>query len=425
MKIDNNKWEEAIRSKIIDYEADVSNDNWKAISGRLDAGKSVTIFLHRRFGYAAAAAIAILLISGGLYFRFYSGNTGNSENTEFAGNEKPVIAEVEVKDTPANDTPNDTYIANNESVKPNIVTKKDNPLMSAPVALSRTLSTNIQPINSSTSPLPSVPDLDDEIARMSEQLKSLGGKSGKPALADASREVKRSRWSIGMGGGSYTVGSSSPGLTYRTFSSPSSAPDSYQSDNKNITLRNSVTNISIAKAMQEDFEEPKGSVSHKLPISTGLGISYALNNRWALQSGLAYTLLRSEWNYHDPINSDVCWKQNMHFIGVPLELAFKIAEWKRLRFYASAGGMGELNFSGNITRYQESDDTEKRSSRKINEPLWSVNAHTGASYPLWKFLNLYAEAGVSYYFKYESSIETIRSHKPFNVSLQAGIRLGF
>jgi hypothetical protein len=44
---------------------------------------------------------------------------------------------------------------------------------------------------------------------------------------------------------------------------------------------------------------------------------------------------------------------------------------------------------------------------------------------LCRFLSLYAEAGVDYYIDNGSSIETIRSEKPFNVNLQAGFRFGF
>ena len=64
-------------------------------------------------------------------------------------------------------------------------------------------------------------------------------------------------------------------------------------------------------------------------------------------------------------------------------------------------------------------------SVRMRELLWSLNACIGVTYPLCRFLSLYAEAGIDYYIDNGSSIETIRSEKPFNVNLQAGFRFGF
>jgi hypothetical protein len=62
---------------------------------------------------------------------------------------------------------------------------------------------------------------------------------------------------------------------------------------------------------------------------------------------------------------------------------------------------------------------------RMKELQWSVNARIGATYPVFKFVNAYIEGGANYYFDNHSSIETIRSDKPFHVSLQAGLRFGF
>ena len=117
----------------------------------------------------------------------------------------------------------------------------------------------------------------------------------------------------------------------------------------------------------------------------------------------------------------------LYFKGIPLSLSYKIAEWKRLRFYAAAGGMFEYNIAGTFEEIINIDGgkSKERNNQRMKEPLWSVNARAGVSHPLWKIISVYAEAGTSYYFDNNSSIETIRSDKPFNVSLQAGIRLGF
>lgn len=222
------------------------------------------------------------------------------------------------------------------------------------------------------------------------------------------KESKIKRWSFGMGGGSVTMGSSNP-LT------SSFAKNIYSSPN---LLRLS------SPYVQE--EVPKTNVRHKFPISVGVGVSYRLNNRFSLHSGLNYTYLSSEWEvyavYHDEV------KQKLHFVGIPLSLSYKMAEWKDFQFYTTAGVMAEINvagkqsakiFSGNELLRVQTDRI------RMKELLWSLNARVGVDYPLFRFLSLYAEAGVDYYIDNGSLIETIRSEKPFNVNLQAGFRFGF
>lgn len=121
-------------------------------------------------------------------------------------------------------------------------------------------------------------------------------------------------------------------------------------------------------------------------------------------------------------------KQKLHFIGIPLFLSYKIAEWKRIQFYAAAGAMTEINVAGKLNAKIFVENNEIRHEKKhirMKEWMWSVNARAGASYPLLRFLSVYAEVGAGYYFDNGSDIETIRSEKPFNVNLQAGFRFGF
>ncbi len=158
----------------------------------------------------------------------------------------------------------------------------------------------------------------------------------------------------------------------------------------------------------------------------GISISRYLNNRFSLQTGLTYSYLRSEWStnntYH--IEND----QRLHFIGIPLSLTYKIAEWNRFMFYASAGGMAEVNVAGKRRMKLFSDEVEiaKQSEHiRMKEWLWSVNARAGVSYPIIRFVSAFAEVGASYYFDNGSEIETIHSEKPFNMSLQLGFRFGF
>ena len=62
---------------------------------------------------------------------------------------------------------------------------------------------------------------------------------------------------------------------------------------------------------------------------------------------------------------------------------------------------------------------------RMKEWMWSVNARAGASYPLLRFLSVYAEVGAGYYFDNGSDIETIRSEKPFKCEFAGGFPFRF
>jgi opacity protein-like surface antigen len=212
-----------------------------------------------------------------------------------------------------------------------------------------------------------------------------------------------------MGGGSYSVGANDGGGM-----------------NLPMSGHSLVYNAEAPPSPILRSEEEKPKMSHKYPLSFGLGVSYALNDRWALQSGLTYTLLRSEWITVFDYPCEV--RRQLHFIGLPLGVSYKIAEWNRFRFYVTGGALTEWNVGGRIhTDFLNGGKkirTEKESVR-MKEWLWSVDARAGISYPLLRFVNAYVEGGGHYYFNNGSSVETIRSERPFQLTLQAGIRLGF
>ena len=241
------------------------------------------------------------------------------------------------------------------------------------------------------------------------------------------------RWSFGAGGGSYSVGTTGGGFANMVRSDDAMYTMSALNNGawymetpvrRNDDLNEFLANTSNLAINETNIQ--KVDVSHKQPISLGIGVGYTLNNRWSLQSGLVYTLLSSEWK---TVYDQEKYKQQLHFVGVPFGINYKIAEWNKLRFYATAGGMAEWSVSGNSKTksfFPEDEDygTVKKNIR-MKEMQWSVNARVGATYPLIRFVNVYIEGGANYYFNNYSSIETIRSDKPFHISLQAGVHFGF
>lgn len=447
MKEEKEKWEDIIRSKMYDFEADTHPDDWDLISAKLSGGKTVALHSYQKYGYAAAVA-AVLLIMGGLYFFPHE----EQLSEQLAIVEKPVdnVLETAIKPVDATgsmvEKPVETSV-NNLLKTPEKATDehrvaKVEAVEEPPVQLRPLLLEDDAPQVNIPEPevVPEVPEvvpeadvekIENEILYGFDEVEPVDiDLSDERLVAEALPEVRRRRWGFGMGGGGYAAHATSNALGVSPFSA---SYNDYEAllDQQVVHLRNAgqplVSNEVVSEKNLNHAEYLSGKVKHKTPISAGLGVSYYLNDRWSLQSGAVYTLLRSKGNYNDDIGNAVEWKQNLHYVGIPLSVSYKIAEWNRLQWYASAGGMCEFNVSGKMKKTIEVEGLKAKESEnmRMKTPLWSVNARTGVAYPLWKFLHVYAEAGASYYFDNHSDIETIRSDKPFNVSLQAGIRLGF
>lgn len=218
------------------------------------------------------------------------------------------------------------------------------------------------------------------------------------------------RWSLGMGGGSLSMAANNAIPQYVTHSSGLRA--------ENLHYMNMQAN--------EGRKLPKTNIKHKAPISFGLGVSYLLTDRWSVQSGINYTYLSSKWDTNGEYRSET--RQALHYLGIPLNLMYRIATWEKWNFYASGGAMVERKIAGRWnTKLYNGDEyvTSIKEDIEMKKLMWSLNARVGISYPLLRFLSAYAEVGAGYYFDNGSDIETIRSEKPFNAGLQVGLRLGF
>ena len=163
---------------------------------------------------------------------------------------------------------------------------------------------------------------------LSFELKNLH-KRGKEWKEKKEKEVSPRRWGFGMGGGSVTAGTSNSLNTYAL---------------KNTSL----TDQELLFLNSANFENSarKTNVKHKTPVSLGMSVSYSLNNRFALVTGLNYSLLSSSWETSDAYHNKT--SQKLHFIGIPLSLTYRIAEWKRFQVYAAAGVMTEVNVAGKL-----------------------------------------------------------------------------
>lgn len=175
---------------------------------------------------------------------------------------------------------------------------------------------------------------------------------------------------------------------------------------------------------QNKSKEVYTDIKHKQPIIIGVSANYILDDKWSLTSGLTYTILSSELRSGSD-NNYYTSEQTLHNIGIPLNINYNVWKNKQVSVYLSVGGLVEKNVSGKLTtdyivgnQFKSSED----SKISIERLQWSLNTSVGVQYNLSSRIGLYAEPGVSNYFKNGSEVETIYKEKPLNFSLRFGLR---
>ena len=143
-----------------------------------------------------------------------------------------------------------------------------------------------------------------------------------------------------------------------------------------------------------------------------------------METGLTYTRLSADLKegsasyYFDG-------EQKLHYIGVPLNVKYRVLARKAFSLYGSAGVLTEKRVYGSLDKNYVVDNVSNRQeSERINSRPWqiSVNAAVGVQYQFVKCAAVYAEPGVSYYFNDGSQVKTIYKQKPFNFNFNLGLR---
>ncbi len=399
------KWDEAIQAKLFDHEVEPMPEDWEAIASRLPEERPVTWPFAFRYWSAAAAAV-LALVLGGLYLF-----DQDPETVRLAEEMSQIETDRSIIPTPATPAPS---IAAPATRAVNAWVAQATPTRSFRAHAQ-------QPIEritdkESAAEIAAVEPSHREDAQREEEVitESVASQQPRTKATDTTQPThqpaKQRKWSFGMGAGNLSVGTSQLVPHYVTNSA---------------ALRSeSLMSMNTWGATQE--ASPKTDIQHHTPINFGISVSRQLSNRFYLQTGLNYSYLRSEWatngTYH--IETD----QRLHFLGLPLSIAYRIAEWNRFLFYASAGGMAEVNVAGKRQSQLFSDEisiVKQTEHIRMKEWLWSVNGKVGVSYPIVRFVSAFGEVSANYYFDNGSTIETIHSEKPFTIGFNMGFRLGF
>lgn len=232
--------------------------------------------------------------------------------------------------------------------------------------------------------------------------RSAAGAAGRAGFSDEpfvayTKPHKKASFSLFAGGG--VAGGNSEGLAPRML---------------NTSVTNDASSVigngnSLAPLRSSGYGE--SSFRHHQPLSFGIAVRKEFAHGLSLESGVNYTLLRSDVRMQYT-SDDVA--QKLHFIGVPLRFNWQFLERGRFSLYMGAGGMVEKCVSARL------------GSETVDEPgvQWSALAAVGAQYRVGGMVGLYFEPEGSYYFT-ETGLRTSRTDSPLTLTLRLGVRLSF
>ena len=159
------------------------------------------------------------------------------------------------------------------------------------------------------------------------------------------------------------------------------------------------------------------SADHSIPITFGVDLSFPINQRLAITSGVemsSYKSVFTEIIYKQSLTQNRYLTQKALYLGIPLRIDWSF--WQGGKFSAWIGAGGKVD----RCVYARLDGEDIR-DKDFN---FSALADAGIRYDFLEYLGIYLAPEVSWYFKPDNpSILTYRTEHPFALTINVGLRL--
>lgn len=419
-------WQKDIHDRLGSYEKDAPEGLWEGISRELPKLNDGVMLTHkpqrtakfrmwRVAGVAAAASVALVIGYG------FLGNSAK-DNINIATNTTKHPNMLASSQKPLGNEP--TGVCAEQATH-----SADDLLLEQPTLASASTETDVKEISSKEEN-----SSKEEYSKKEENGKENEQAEVKPEKREDSRVLPKSqndallayndlterrgsadvssRWSVSTGamGGLGASGTTTAYGDYLVLSCPGGA------DTKDSPMLDMNT-------INRDIET-KTEYDHHLPIRIGLSVAYALTDRLSISSGLTYTRLASDIKDASR-ESKYIGEQRLHYVGIPVNVSYKVASSRWISLYGTAGVLAEKCVSGTTDEgYVENNTMKYTNTQDISsKPLqMSVNAGVGIQFDFIDNVGIYAEPGLSYYFDDGSALQTIYKEKPLNFNLNVGVR---
>ena len=407
------EWIKRLRDHLADYEAPVPDDLWERIEARLpkelvaEKPKARRIPLWVRWT-AAAAIVGVLIGTTALLWPNHeeaptapmASATKKVDNSQVESNKTPMESEKTIDSEPVS-----------PAIVSPVITKIAEPIVAEAV----------DKYQSDTASL-YINEVEPQVAEAEPQQPSV-----EPAPAEEQPKVEPSQQQL--------IRELDEKIAeYKTHRSHRATVSLYASNGfGNLSNRNGVL-MSEQMLANYDYDSRMGVAAstrsgspvylanyeerqkYYQPISFGLTANIPISSALSLSSGVVYTRLRSD--FMNIANVFVYEKKmTLHYIGIPLNVQYRVWQWHGLNVYATGGGQADFN----VNVHLEADGLEQEI--KKDRVQWSIGGALGVQYNIIPQLGLYAEPGIKYYFDNGSHIRNYFKYRPTNFNLQIGLRL--
>ena len=162
---------------------------------------------------------------------------------------------------------------------------------------------------------------------------------------------------------------------------------------------------------------------HDKPITFGLSMTKTINRNWNMETGLQYSLLKSEFILGED-DYYIQKRQKVQYLGIPLRLSYKWFGANRWTAYTSAGIILNIPLSGKTDeRYVTGTVVPYSDSWHFTPPFqWTVGTGVGLQYNFANNWGVYLEPTFSWHIPNGSTTRTIWTEHPFTITVPFGIR---
>ena len=162
---------------------------------------------------------------------------------------------------------------------------------------------------------------------------------------------------------------------------------------------------------------------HDKPITFGLSMTKTINRNWNMETGLQYSLLKSEFILGED-DYYIQKRQKVQYLGIPLRLSYKWFGANRWTAYTSAGIILNIPLSGKTDeRYVTGTVVPYSDNWHFTPPFqWTVGTGVGLQYNFANNWGVYLEPTSSWHIPNGSTTRTIGTEHPSTITVPFGIR---
>lgn len=164
-----------------------------------------------------------------------------------------------------------------------------------------------------------------------------------------------------------------------------------------------------------------------VPLTVGLTFGKSLPHGWGLETGVRYTLLRSDI-VREGADFTHQATRKAHYLGIPLKFSRRLFDAGRFSLYIQGGGALDIpiHSTSRFTEWSSGTGRPVSGYEHFRAPLqWSVEGGLGVQYRFSPSVSLYAEPSLHYFFAPRSGSSAIRGERPFEFSFPLGLRFSW